>query len=421
MVFYYRNLILSHPEQLRAFDNCTTLKGDISIHPSFFGALVLNSVESFSGNIRFERKALREPRFEAIEMLNLPKLVEARDLGLRLAPEGSSFDLSALARVDDLHVYGIWRNASFPSLELVNSGLALRTGNEQGGHHLLTPVDLDLPLLTHAGAMSVVGDLNSLSVPKLAEINRNGRLIPGWLHVRSTHTKFSGISMPSLRQAHGTPKFEGHLHSVNLSGLERTGTKLEIQATSPVAIASPVEEVGGLYMKGPITALSLPNLQKATDIDIQSTHKFNCPLALINTFRRLYGRLEATFCTNESIATAGPNPYSHLDFPPSQRPPVYHSPSPSPSPTPSTRRPPPRVRPTAITTPTPGSGLRLDLGSVFTPGVHIPVTFLCIVLLSCFIFERTVIRRRREYLEIKDISNEDEGGAKDGIITKELS
>ncbi|KAL3447490.1 hypothetical protein BJX65DRAFT_276786 [Aspergillus insuetus] len=341
-------LTISSPDQLRAFDNCTRILGGFNILKNFTGSFVLNSVTNISGFIMFDSLRDSAHGLDALEMANLQWIMGVRlldatalsrvqlpslevvweDMEIALAPEGSWFDLAALKRVGRLFIRGLRADALLPSLETVDSILSINSDPDYGVNVSSTPFNIDLPVLREAGDLSFYGQIKNLSLPSLAVLNHDASVIRGGLSVRADSVEFPGVSLPSLLEVTGELQFEGHIPRIDLPDIEHTNASIIIKTNSAVEISSSLEDLGELYIRGQLTALNLTSLNNATALDIQSSAKVPCPVSLIATHRRLYGTYEPPFCTAESLAAAGENPYTHYALPPSLRP----TPSPSPSP-----------------------------------------------------------------------------------------
>ncbi|KAL3483128.1 hypothetical protein BJX62DRAFT_245196 [Aspergillus germanicus] len=352
---YSTTLTISSPDQLRAFDNCTRILGGFDILNSFTGSFVLNSVTNISGFIMFDSlrdsahgldalemanlqwiMGIRLPDATALSRVQLPSLEVVReDMEISLAPEGSWFDLAALKRVGNLSIRGLRADASLPSLETVDSVLSINSDPDYGVNVSSTPFNIDLPVLREAGDLSFYGQIRNLSLPSLAVLNHDASITLGGLSVRADSVEFPGVSLPSLLEVTGELQFKGHIPRIDLPDFEHTNASIIIKTNSAVEISSSLEDLGELYIRGQLTGLNLTSLNSATTIDIQSSTKVPCPVSLITTHRRLYGTYEPPFCTAESLAAAGENPYTHYALPPSLRPTPSPSPYWTPTPTPT--------------------------------------------------------------------------------------
>lgn len=115
-------LNLTHPDQLLAFDGCTSLAGNIYLQDNFTGAIVLNDVTNFTGILGSNSY---DYNLDSVEMLNvkyiqeldlhsaprmnrvaMPRLERIEHLSLQQYPEGSWFDFAALKFAGRVYIYG---------------------------------------------------------------------------------------------------------------------------------------------------------------------------------------------------------------------------------------------------------------------------------------------------------------------------
>ncbi|KAL4961577.1 uncharacterized protein BDV14DRAFT_180134 [Aspergillus stella-maris] len=391
------SLTIANPEQLRAFDNCTTINGSFGIATVFEGEFVLNSVTEITGYVHLDDSWSPPTGVSAVEMLNLqslqslrlstarslsrlqlPMLAEIKeDMDVAFVPEGAWFDLTALNQAGTISVRGLQTNASFPSLETVTGMITLHTDPRYGENTNSTPFDIHLPVLKETGNLSVYGQIRNLSIPRLEAIYSDDFTIPSGLIVRADSTEFVGVSLPSLREIYGGLDISGYLPQVNLPNLRQTNADIRINATAlnytGTWFSAAIEQMGNLYVSGDIELIDLLYITNATSIDILSYSKIHCTRNLIETHRKLYGQFEPFFCDELSMADAGENPYTFYKLPPSLAASATPTPSPSFSPTP---------------TPTPASGS----GGGLSSGGKTAIIVVALVV-GCFLIGGSIVLR----------------------------
>ncbi|KAL4999500.1 hypothetical protein BDV10DRAFT_164953 [Aspergillus recurvatus] len=395
------SLTLTHPDQLIPLDGCEILTGDIRIHRDFSGSLVLNSVTNLTGEI-LDNVDADNGGLEAIEMLNLLSITGIRlyrTWGLRSiqmprlervagqldfiqGPEDSWMDFSALKTVNIIGIAGTWTNVSFPALETVGSGFEIFTdpSREIVGDRT-DSVDIDLPALTSARDLRVIGHVRSLSTPKLEalgepeEIARPKEVPQGGLLVVANHTDLSGVFLPSLRELHGRFALDGHISTIDLYGIGYTDATITVNAASPVEIYSALEQAGEIDIRGDLAVINFTNLTRAAKLDIVSDFEVHCPASLIHAYRNINYPDEPSFCDAESLALAGKTLYTYDTT-------ATPSPMPSPSSTPT---------PYYTPTPTPGSGGG-KLGAGGQAGIAVAA-----VVVGCFLIGSFIVRRNKKH------------------------
>ncbi|KAF9890848.1 hypothetical protein FE257_005419 [Aspergillus nanangensis] len=375
---YAPRMDLIEPSQLAQFDGCETLIGNIVISRHFTGKIELNTVTNFSGHISLDEKptygleAVSLPNVQYMESISLrgawglnslhaPKLEVLEDLVVTQVVEGGTLELPALRAVETLSLSGYWSSISFPSLETIDLGMWVYTDPTGEATDILVPVDIDFPVLKETAGMFIEGQIKSLSTPML-EVLGDPQGWPRGLGMRANYTAMEGVLLPSLRELHGLFSIDGSVSAVDLGGMQNTSAPIKIDVDSPTKIYSGLEHAGNISVHGPLAVINFTNLTTATYMDITSeAAPISCPRALVDIYRYFSDPEEPPFCSNESIAAAGENPYLDPGYTPSE--PVTGYPTPTsdsssdrgPTPTPS-YTPSPTPTPVYTPTPTPGPG-----------------------------------------------------------------
>ncbi len=138
-----------------------------------------------------------------------------------------------------------------PKLESIDSRLTIRTGKKvddvhtRYGHHLA----VDLPSLVNATAIELLGNIPSISLPRLS-IASDYIILGCDLPIN--------ITLPALTNVTGYAAFIGNFENLHLPNLLAVDGNLEILAdiknsTAPYNISFPkLATVGSLRARGPI-------------------------------------------------------------------------------------------------------------------------------------------------------------------------
>ncbi|KAL2814107.1 hypothetical protein BJX63DRAFT_431510 [Aspergillus granulosus] len=329
---YFPRMSLTSPDELAQFDGCETLTGYFYITSEFTGTLSLPTVTNFSGYITLEGpptyglEAVNLPNVQYMETISLrnawglktlraPRLETLKELILTQAEKGSVFDLPELKEAEFISLAGFWSSISFPSLER-NMGTWVYTDPSREATDTLVPVDIDFPVLKESAGLYLYGQIKSLSTP-LLEVLGDPQGRPRGLQMEANYTAMEGVFLPALRELHGQFAIHGHVSAVNLGDLKSTSAPITIQAESPIEVYSKLENAGKISIQGELAVLNFMNLTTATDMDIVSERTVSCPEPLIDIYRYFSKPDEPDFCSNESIAAAGENPYLDPHYQPS--------------------------------------------------------------------------------------------------------
>ncbi|KAL3443005.1 hypothetical protein BJX65DRAFT_312305 [Aspergillus insuetus] len=172
-------LRLDSPEQLRVFDGCTSIIGDIYVTAKFSGSLILNGVKSFKGTISsYDWLSSESTVFESLEMpdavyvkeislsderqvkrVYLPKVQSMEEVYLFQPGDGSSVELSALRQIGSLLMVGGWSRISLPALYETRDQLEVLAE---------APVEI-ISGLRYAAEIKLSGELKGLDFTSLSQ------------------------------------------------------------------------------------------------------------------------------------------------------------------------------------------------------------------------------------------------------------
>ncbi|CEL10587.1 hypothetical protein ASPCAL13704 [Aspergillus calidoustus] len=396
------SLWLYEASQLRRFEGCTTIIGDMWISEQFAGSIVLNGVTHFNGTlgaghdynvytvldsiemsdaIYIKRISLHQSRM--VSELSLPRAEEMGGLDL-YQPDDGTYDLRGLKRIGSVYVRGGERNVSFPSLEEITSDVMLEESSSVGSER--GPRVMHFPALKYAESMYLTGQIASVYTPELQMI--------GAMYVRACNTTLPAVDLPCLSDSgrwwRSTPahiNLSGPINRINLGRLQRIDGNIVVNAEVPVRIESSIKWAKRLQLSGELEALNFSQFRSAGALAISSNIRANCSSNLIHVYRNYWPSREATFCNEESLQYAD----DHML--------VTQTPSPGPSPNPTTS-PYPSWTPTPTPTPTPLTvwGERgLSFGAWI--GAFITLSWVAIFVIAAFLMLRRVILGRKELLK----------------------
>ncbi|KAL2819258.1 hypothetical protein BDW59DRAFT_151555 [Aspergillus cavernicola] len=382
-------LILSSPDQLSAFDGCTTIIGDILIDKNFAGSIVLNGVTNFTGTIASYGYAVTTV-VDAIEMpdalyinrlglhnarmvrrLSLPRVERMAAMWLYQPAGDSSFDLGALKDISLIYMSGPGTNVSFPSLETITNDFTLVTDLLSPSDDR-APIDVHLPALREVEGLNIKGPIRSLLTPNVEAIGSGGM----WVEAR--YEDLPGVLLPSLARLGARVSLSGHIKRVDLGGMQETNASITIKAESPVEINSALQNAGDIDLSGELQAVNFDDISHATEMSINSTTLSQCPPSLVEVYRELNRPREAEFCDSNSLQLAGDNPWAD-----------YVSPIPNPGPTPTPTQ-------TPSWTPTPTPSPVMSPGPVLSTGALAGIIVVIAVLGSAAIAAFWIRRYRKK-------------------------
>ncbi|KAL2814871.1 hypothetical protein BDW59DRAFT_17663 [Aspergillus cavernicola] len=322
-------LTISSPANLSAFDDCTSIIGNIVIDSAFSGSFVLNGVTNVSGAILMDEyeeshemdafemldllyiESLNLPQAWGMERLQLPRVEHMEQLYFIQGVEESWFDVGALKTADVISMAGSWTNISFPSLESVSGGLTIVTDPSWSISDRTNPLEIHLPSLQEAQWMSIKGHVNILDTPNLEALGVRSNAAPRGMEVHANYTDLSGVYLTSLEELHGELLLDGHIEAINLNGMYETNATITIRATSPVEIYSGLQDAGIINLSGELSSIGFEDIFQAETMNIESNIASQCPISLIQLYRQLHYPDEPTFCNSGSLSHAGPNTYTY--------------------------------------------------------------------------------------------------------------
>ncbi|KAJ5988010.1 hypothetical protein N7481_003220 [Penicillium waksmanii] len=176
-------LELHTPDQLDAFEGCTTLNGHIVIQSDYAGEFILNGVTELHGNIStassgsdglhlFEMRNLEKVNHIDLFLagdVHLPSLNSTGNLKLVQKSGSGKIDLKSLVEADNVSIRGSWPSTDFSSLKTVTVACEFYGYQVYGGSPdgTLTHIVVDLPSLEKADYFDLSGTVESVSLPKL--------------------------------------------------------------------------------------------------------------------------------------------------------------------------------------------------------------------------------------------------------------
>ncbi|KAL3450818.1 hypothetical protein BJX65DRAFT_270157 [Aspergillus insuetus] len=293
-------LHVTNADQLAAFEDCTTLIGDISIESEYSGEFILNGVTELKGAISIPFSAPALGRVELRDLvesgnisfpgvfadISLPNLERATDIDLFQAGESGEVDLNSLAEVDNIEIRGSWTSIKLESLKTVVKDIEFCGGRscgakyEEDDEREFPWLEINLPSLEKADYFDLQGDIKSVSVPNLQVV---GYIPPTELiHSQGLRMSISeggellDFDGPKIHTINGTLQVYGAINSLSLGALGETTIGATFNARGPLKIYSTIQTAQFFYIWVDLESIWLPNMVDLGTVDVSFYHRIPC-------------------------------------------------------------------------------------------------------------------------------------------------
>ncbi|KAH8648358.1 hypothetical protein BGZ60DRAFT_437684 [Tricladium varicosporioides] len=232
-----------------ANNSYTTLYGNTSY--AGLKAVILNDLVSITGRIELYR-------VQGLETVSMPVLGNASNLYVKSA-KAVNLSLPQLSSYHTARLEGAFSSISMPSLQTMNTTwMDLGYSYDYLFNFKTNALSLEFPLLQDAVYLTIMGNFSRISLPKTTNIT-------GELKVYN----LSPITMnlPALTDVNTL------INAPSISIETRNGGI----STTPVSVNFPkLLKTRYFSIRGPVLAVSLPQLEYARDINIESTLAIDC-------------------------------------------------------------------------------------------------------------------------------------------------
>ncbi|KAL4877037.1 hypothetical protein BJY04DRAFT_222536 [Aspergillus karnatakaensis] len=328
-----KTLHVSSPDQLIAFEGCTSITGHILILPEFSGEFILNGVTDFAGNISTpvpESSYWWRPpnefwtpedytppditRFELQDLVHvenivlyglkgdaiLPNLESSGDVVLVQDSDGAEVDLGKLVGAENVKVQGSWTTINVSSLKKVNDE-AQFCGSRGCGIYPdddFPTLTVDLPALETAGRFEVAGTVASVSVPELQVLSRALRI-----NIQEGGEELD-FDAPKLHSLGGSLEVYGGVSRVSLGALGDTTVSATINARADLDFYSTIKTASNFYVWGTLHSIYLPGMADLGSVSLDYEPVIPCN----ETLYRLYEAQGSTGSNDPAICTRPDEP-----------------------------------------------------------------------------------------------------------------
>ncbi|KAL4963650.1 uncharacterized protein BDV14DRAFT_201616 [Aspergillus stella-maris] len=290
---------------------CTSVTGPIQIHQNYTGPFTLNGVANYNGSIYMDdlRFPLKMSSFEMLDVVTfngfislhevpdvrLPKLQRIGSASLTSSVEGE-IDADVLVDVKTLRLEGPWTSVKMGSLRNISSTLHVCSnidcdmegeGWVTGRDILLdTQAFVNFPSLEWAPYIGINGSITTISLPRLRTVgvtdDPTGYGEGFDLVVRNHQLE---LNLPALETVALQFLTMGSISRINMSALRSTEAPIYIMTDMDADISLPVlGQADTLDIHGRIKSIDVPQLARASTIDITSSLTIPCT----DSLRRLY-------------------------------------------------------------------------------------------------------------------------------------
>ncbi|KAL2784692.1 hypothetical protein BJX66DRAFT_316320 [Aspergillus keveii] len=288
------------PDQLAAFEGCTTLTGDISIESEYSGEFILNGITELKGTLSIPFSASTLGRVELRDLvesgnisfpgvfadISLPNLQRAADIDVFQEGESGEVDLNSLVEVDNIEIRGSWTSIKLESLKTVVKDIEFCGGRSCGAEYEEDDerefpwLEINLPSLEKADYFDLQGDIKSVSVPNLEVVG----YIPPTELVHSQGLRMSisegghllDFDGPRIHTLNGSLQVYGAINSLSLGALGETTIGATFNARGPLKIYSTIQTAQFFYIWVDLESIWLPNMVDLGTVDVSFYHRIPC-------------------------------------------------------------------------------------------------------------------------------------------------
>ncbi|KAL3472588.1 hypothetical protein BJX99DRAFT_262149 [Aspergillus californicus] len=214
-------------------------------------------------------------RIETLANVSAPKLETVHwslDLGYVY-----DVDLRSWTDAELLRIAGNLSSLRLDSLrEIRQSAQICNMDNCDSSKAPTTALDVFLPSLETVGDIEVQGKLSNLAIPKLREV-RESRYGFTNLKVMTGGGPPIDVAFPQLEYVGGSISLEGDFNSLSLPKLNTSmDTWFVVRARDPLDINLPFEEASFIHLAGNISSVQFPNLRNLTNFLVESDLRLDC-------------------------------------------------------------------------------------------------------------------------------------------------
>ncbi|KAL3484512.1 hypothetical protein BJX62DRAFT_243841 [Aspergillus germanicus] len=273
-------LHVTSPDQLAAFEGCTTLTGDLFIESEYSGDFTLNGVTVFEGAISIPFSAPALGRTNYVICLERAGSIDLFQGGL-----SGEVDLGSLVEAANVNIRGSWTSIKLDFLKTVVKDIQFCGGRGCGDHweeeeREYPWLEINLPSLEKADYFDLQGDIKSVSVPNLEIVG----YIPPTELVHSQGLRMSiseggdllDFDGPKIHTINGSLQVYGAINSLSLGALGETTIGATFNARGPLKIYSTIQTARWFYIWVDLESIWLPNMVDLGTVDVSFYHRIPC-------------------------------------------------------------------------------------------------------------------------------------------------
>ncbi|KAL4873891.1 hypothetical protein BDV12DRAFT_54699 [Aspergillus spectabilis] len=171
-------------------------------------------------------------------------------------------------------------------------------------------MDVSLPVLDHVQNLKIIGNVSSLSLPKLATIARLGDTYSTGLKLGLYGTPVV-VDLPKLSTVERGAYFQGNITSLSLPALRDYPEEFGVRTSESLEVNLPAGSGGLISLLGKIESAQFPNLTNFDELIVQSDIRFDCG-SLLNSLKETAKDVEVE--KDENVFCSGGAGILHSGF-----------------------------------------------------------------------------------------------------------